>query len=457
MEHGNTAQVELIREALHYQSRFDGSTMVFKIDCLVIDDPHFSSLVKDMALLAKSGFRVVIVPSATEWIDLVLQKYGITSEYYTVSRNGSSRDLRITSPEAIPFVEMAAFHVATRFMTLSASRVDAVIGNFVRARGLGVVDGVDMQHTGTVDKVLIDSLERTLKQGMVPILPCIGWSPVGKPYNVSSDEIALAIAGALGAIKLFVVSMDGRLKTDSYRIPECVELDDSGRIVKLTPPEAAEILNVNQDRSRDKAMKMLDLGIKAAKAGVARVHFVDGGEEGAILKELFSNMGAGTMIYTDEYEAIRPLHSADIPDIFRLMEPLMEKGVLLRRTPYSVQEKKDDFVVAQVDDSVRACAALHDWGGGQAEIAAVATDPAFSALGLGRRIVKYLIEKAVKMGFTRVFVLTTTTQDWFETLGFKEAPVDSLPPCKRSVYDERRKSKVFALELGAASGAIGGA
>ena len=139
------SQVDLIREAFHYQSRFDGSTMVFKIDFSVTQDPLFSSLVKDLALLARTGFRVVIVPGAKEWIDSVLSKYHIVSCYKDT--------LRITTEEAMPFVQMAAFHTATRFMTgFSGSRSEAVIGNFVRARGLGVLDGIDMECTGTVEK-----------------------------------------------------------------------------------------------------------------------------------------------------------------------------------------------------------------------------------------------------------------------------------------------------------------
>ena len=146
------ASVDLIREAFHYQSRFEGSTMVFKIDCPVMEDLRFPSLMKDMALLAQTGFRVVIVPGAKERIDAVLKEYGIVSNYLD--------NARITTTEAMPFVEMAAFHAATRFMTLSASRVDAVMGNFVRARGLGVINGTDMAHTGAVDKVLLDSSPR---------------------------------------------------------------------------------------------------------------------------------------------------------------------------------------------------------------------------------------------------------------------------------------------------------
>ena len=446
------SQVDLIREAFHYQSRFEGSTMVFKIDFPVTADSAFPYLMKDLALLAKTGFKVVIVPGAREYIDSILDAQKIKAER-TLSADFPG-PARITSAKAIPFVEMAAFHVATKYMTcLSGSRVDAVIGNFVRARGMGVVNGVDMEHTGTVDKIYANSLGRTLNLGMVPILPCIGWSPSGKPYNVPSEEIALAAATALGAIKFFIVSAHGGLRAGAFSIPMGLETRDDGSMVRLSPQEAEAVLSANgiaateTGNEQNQSLHELSLAVRACRAGVDRVHIIDGRVEGAVLKELFSNLGAGTMIYTDEYESIRPLRSRDIPDVLRLMEPLMQTGFLIRRSLEQIQEKKEDYVVFEIDSSIHACGALHDWGENQGEIAAIATDPMYTDLALGRRIVGCLIEKARKTGMKRVFVLTTQTQDWFESIGFHETPVDSLPERKLRLYDHQRKSKIFALDL----------
>jgi amino-acid N-acetyltransferase len=441
--HEDTFQLDLIREAFTYQNRFAGSTMVLKIDFPVTEDPAFPLLMRDLALLAKSSFKIVIVPGAKERIDAVLNEYGIVSEY--------AGESRITTGAAIPFVEMAAFHVANRFMTgLSADRVDAVIGNFVRARGLGVVNGVDMEHTGRVDKIFTESITRILNQGMIPILPCIGWSPAGKPYNVSGDEIALAAASALGAAKLVIVSAHDGIRRETYRVPAGVSVDDTGRIVRLTPQETEAVLAENRAAEGlhlDKPLSELCLALKASRAGVDRVHLIDGRESGVLLRELFSNLGAGTMIYQDEYESIRPLKTQDIPDILRLMEPLMIRGVLVRRNSEDIREKKEDYAVFEIDGSIHACGALHDWGESQGEIAAIATATAYADMGLGRRIVRYLIDRAVKRGLRRVFVLTTGTHDWFESLGFREGSVENLPPEKRKKYDRARKSKVFVLEL----------
>jgi amino-acid N-acetyltransferase len=448
------SQVDLIREAFHYKSRFEGSTMVFKIDCPVIEEPGFPWLVKDLALLAQTGFKVVIVPGAKEAIDRVLQQQKIASTFNTPTDSGEP--VRITDAQAMPFVEMAAFHVATRFMPfLSGSRVDAIIGNFVRARGLGIVNGVDMGHTGAVDKVFTESISKVLNQGAVPILPCIGWSPAGKAYNVPSDEIALAVSSALGANKLFIVSAHNGIHGEIKEFPENIETRDDGSIVRLTPADTEKIISalISSNTGKPKEqfppplLRELRLALSACRAGIDRVHLIDGRDEGAVLKELFSNLGVGTMVYTDEYESIKPLHSRDLPDVLRIMEPLMKSGILLRRTAENIQEKREDYAVFEIDGSVHACGALHDWGEGQGEIAAVASDPLYSGMNLGRRVVGYLIEKARKKGMNRVFVLTIATQDWFEALGFREARLDSLPEKKRQVYDQSRKSKVYALEL----------
>jgi amino-acid N-acetyltransferase len=494
-----SSQVDIIREVFHYQSRFEGSTLVFKIDYPVTEDHGFPGLMKDLSLLAKTGFKIIIVPGAKENIDAVFRQHDINTSYTNVNdASAQNFPVRVTTQQAIQYVEMAAYNVAGRYMTfLSGSRVDALIGNFVRARGLGVINGIDTEHTGTVDKIYSDSLSRVLDLGMIPILPCIGWSPSGKPYNVPSDEIALAVSSVLGAAKLFILSAHDKLQIDNLNIKkrsslmqrllnivdapfikqknaslmrrsihitnkllaqqsilENLETRADGSLVRITPQQAELIISIiselkNDDDSfhAEQYIRELKLALMASKAGIHRVHIIDGREEGAVLKELFSNLGVGTMVYVDEYDSIRAIHSRDLPDILRLMEPLMQKDILVRRTPEQIQEKKNDYSVLEFDGSIRACGALHDWGETQGEIAAVATDPQYTDLGLGKKIVGFLIEKARKLNMRRVFVLTTQSQDWFESLGFKEAAVDTLPEQKRNVYDHNRKSKVFALEL----------
>jgi amino-acid N-acetyltransferase len=436
------SQMKLIREVFHYQSRFGGAVMVFKVDFPITGDKAFPYLMKDIALLVRSGIRVVIVPGSKEWIDAVLDKYNIVTGY--------CQNERVTGEEAIPFVEMAAFHVATKFITeLSGSRVDACLGNFVRARGRGVIFGVDMKHTGFVEKLLAKPLLKILDAGMVPILPCIGWSASGRPYNVSSDELAFSVARELGAVKLFIVTGDNMIDKNNFDIPDGIETDGSGGVVRMTPAEAQAFLALNTGSGRlssqGKTAQNVRLALNTIKSGVERVHIINGREEGALLRELFSNRGAGVMIYSDDYEAIRALKTSEIPDVLKLIEPLVESGNLIERTSEDVFKKKDDYVVFEIDGTIHACGALHEWGEGQAEIAALASDSAEA--GMGDRIVRYLIDRAKERRLCRVFALTTKTQDWFELHGFAETTVDTLPAAKQKRYDTKRKSKVFALNL----------
>jgi amino-acid N-acetyltransferase len=432
-------QVDLIREVFYYQNRFDGKTIVLKIDYPILNASHFPQLLKDMAMLRATGIEIILIPGAREWIDAVLKEYDIESEYVN--------DVRIATEDSIPFIRMAAFDVANRVMTLlTAFQANAVIGNFTRARGIGVVDGVDFQNSGRVEKILKEPLQQILNQGMIPIFPCIGWNAAGKPYNLGSDDIALAVAEALQAEKLFFVTdTDGFMET-RFKLPPGLVKNSDGRVARLSLEEAEEVLRLNAGNP-DPDLKYLALALTACRKGTERAHVVDGRMEGAILREIFSNLGVGTMVYGHDYESIRPMKVDDIGGVLRLMQPLVQEGILVKRSEVDLMARHGDFVVYSIDDVVHACGALHDYGEGQGEIAAIATNPGYSHLSMGRKIVSYLIEKASKLGMNRVFVLTTRTIDWFEQLGFVETDLESLPARKRGTYDHARKSRIFALDL----------
>ena len=432
-------QVDLIREVFYYQSRFDGKTIVLKIDYPILNAPHFPQLLKDLAMLRATGIEIILVPGAREWIDAVLKEYDTESEYVG--------GVRIATQDSIPFIRMAAFDVANRLMTLlTAFQANAVIGNFTRARGIGVVDGIDFQNSGRVEKILKEPLQQILDQGMIPIFPCIGWNAAGKPYNLASDEIAVAVAEALQAEKLFFVTDSDGFMDTRFHLPPGLVKNSDGRVARLSLEEAQEVLNLNAGNP-DADLKYLDLALAACRKGTERAHVVDGRMEGAILREIFSNLGVGTMVYGNDYESIRPMIADDIGDVLRLMQPLMEEGVLVKRTEDDLMGRQGDFVVYSIDGVVHACGALHDYGDGQGEIAAIATNPVYSHLSMGRKILSYLVEKAARLGMTRIFVLTTRTVDWFEQLGFIEADIESLPARKREAYNHARKSRIFALDL----------
>ena len=438
------SRVDTIREVFGYLRQFHSTTFVVWIDNAVLDDPLFSVVVKDLSLLHEAGIRVALIPSAKRRIDEILQKYEVPFHV----RGG----VRVTSEEAIPFIKMAAFDVSNRVMTmLSANGTTAVIGNWVRARGIGVIDGVDYQSAGLPESVRGDSVRKVMEDGVVPIFPCIGWSSVGTPYNISSNELAVVVASSLGAEKLVFLTVRPQLSASSFSVPDGVPVAPGGRLANFSLADLDSFFDANPGREAE--LELLHRARRACAGGVERVHILDGRTEGVILKETFSSLGSGTMVYSNRYGGIRPMSLKDISDVLRVMRPFVERGILLPRTEAQLEEDIADYIVFEVDDSVHACAALHEYPEKTAEIAAIAVDEHFLHLGVGPKLVGYLCERAQKRGLASVFVLTTQTADWFLKLGFAESEPSALPEKKRLSYNLQRRSRVFVKPLAGAGSA----
>ncbi len=431
--------VDLIRQVLGYITRFKGGVFVLKIDDPIISHRLSQLMAGDICLLHQMGIRVVIVPGARHRVDEVLDRYDLAWKMVD--------GIRISTPQMIPFIKMAAFDVSNKIMTLLAkSGANAVIGNWVRARSIGVRDGVDFQSSGVVDSLNTEIIERVLADDMIPIFPTIGWSSTGQPYNISSNELAHALAVRLGARKLFFVNDSEPVSSSRYRIPESLGSQNAGVVSRMTHSQAAEFLELNAERRDDSLMDLLRVAQSACRDGVPRVHIVNGSAEGAILREVFSNLGAGTMIYADTHMNIRPLQRDDIPYLLRIMAPLVEQGILVERTAETMAPTMDDYVVYEIDGSVHAGAALHTFDD-SAEIAALTVDPAYASLQIGRKLATWCMGEARRRGLQRVFVLTTQTSDWFDSLGFTPGTVEDLPAARRATYDTKRRPRVLLYNV----------
>lgn len=434
--------VDLIREVFSYSRRFRNSLFVFKIDCPIIEHPSFSLLVKDLALLHQNDIKVVIVPGARERINEVLNRYEI-SQY-------SEGGIRISSEKAIDFIRMAAFDISNKVMTfLSGCNIQSVIGNWVRARTLGVVDGKDYEYTGRVDRVRTEAVESLLQGGYIPIFPCIGWNANGAPYNISSDELAGTIASSMKASKLFFLSAGEVPSKNSCALPEDVTPVEKGRISKLSLPQTERLISMNEGNP---LVGRLRLAMKACGEGVHRVHLLDGRVEGVVLQEIFSNLGIGTMIYSNVYERIRPMAKQDIGGVLSLMRPLIDQGVLIPRDRRELENSLDDYAVYAVDDIIHGCGALHLYGGGKGEIAGIAVDKRFTHLDIGGKILSYLLQRAGERKLKEVFVLTTQSSDWFLTMGFLPGGLEDLPLEKRRLYNKDRNSRILVFRNGSPRG-----
>lgn len=308
-------KAERIRDVIRYIKRFKNATVVIYLDDDIIDSPLFVSHIRDIALIHQAGLRVILVPGARRKIDEYLSKNGISWNY----ENG----IRITPVEAMPLIKNAAFDAANVVMTsLAGENLTAVIGNWVRARGKGVLNGVDFATAGEIDKLDDNTIETILNSGFIPIFPCIGWSLNGKPYNISSAQLASQIATHLQADKLFFLLPNAELSQKYFEIPKDLGLSPEGCVPAMNIEELDEFLEVNKNQTNDskqKIISMLELAKKSVQSGVTRVHILNGSIEGTLPCEIFSDLGSGTMIYKSNYGKFRAMRREDISAVLSLI------------------------------------------------------------------------------------------------------------------------------------------
>ena len=429
---------ENVRDVIRYLQKFKNALLVIYLDDKTISSPLFSSHIRDIALLHQAGLKVVLIPGARRRIDEILKNAGIKWSY--------NENFRVTSTEAMPLIKMAAFDVSNTVMTsLAANNISAVIGNWVRARGRGVLNGFDYGTAGEIDKLETEAILKVLDDGFIPIFPCIGWNAAGHPYNISSMLLAKQVAMNLKADKLFFMMFNEEINAEHYIIPEGFALSESGNIPAMSLEEVDRFVAENPSADSD-IKNLLKASQEACRAGVTRVHILDGNIDGVLPCEIFSGLGSGTMIYTGNYGKVRAMEQTDIPSVLAIMKPFIESGKLLTRTETQIADTLEDYIVYEIDGGVHACAALHFYEDGQAEIAAVAVDENYAHMGIGPKLMDNLIEQAMEGQATSIFIMTTQTADWFEQLGFVEDSIESLPEARRKLWTPRRGSKVYRLK-----------
>jgi amino-acid N-acetyltransferase len=438
-------KAERVRDVLRYISRFKNSIIVIHIDDSLVDSPYYSSHIRDIAYLHEVGLKVIIIPGAKNHIDSLLKNAGLSWE----EKDG----IRITSEKEMSIIKMASFDMSNKIMTsLAEERLTAVIGNWVKARGKGVINGVDFQTAGEIDKINIQALNAVLEDGFIPIFPCIGWSSNGKPYNISSINLAAQVATELKAEKLFFLTHGKEISNVDFFIPDNISISPDGFVPAFNLEELDKFFELNQNLGifspeKKHILNLLQIARISCSLGVSRTHIVNGLFDGTLPCEIFSDLGSGTMIYKSNYGGIRSMQKEDIPAVLNLIRPFVEQGILLPRTEESLLQTYTDYIVYELDGGLKACAALHTYNDNQAEIAAVAVDSVCSHMGIGPKLINYLLEKSKNMGLSSVFILTTQTSDWFEKLGFKLSTVESLPAKRKEKWTKERGSKVLRIDF----------
>ena len=420
-----------LRGILQYIPQFREKTFILAVDGGIVADDNFANILLDVAVLRSLNIRVVLVHGAAEQIEALAGKQGVQASDLdgTGVTNAATLELSIEAANRLTHEILQG---------LSANDLRAACTNAIVAHPLGIIHGVDQLLTGKVERVDIELLQTLLNQGIVPVVPPLGFDGEGKTYRANSDSIAVAAAEALKAAKLiFITSQDGLRYND--QLIRHMLVSDLQKLVQSAPggfvPEMVS-------KARHAAA--------ACAAGVHRVHIVSGREDEGLLAEVFSNEGIGTLIYANEYEQIRPARKKDIRAIQSLTRKAVEAEELVRRTRGDIEKNLADYYIFEIDRNPVACVALHVYPAQQlGEVASLYVDPSHGNQGIGRKLLQFAENKAREMGLAELILLSTQTFSYFLSKGgFAEGTPDDLPPARREKYDHSgRNSKVLVKKL----------
>jgi amino-acid N-acetyltransferase len=429
--------VNWFRSVAPYFHAFRGKTFVLAFGGEVFSERRFVELAHDINLLHSTGIRVILVHGSRPQIEAQLRQRKARSRY--------AKGLRITDPVALECVKEAVGLLRVEIDALlslglpnspmAGAAINTVSGNFITAQPMGVHDGVDFQYTGSVRKVDSGAIAGCLDAGNIAIVSPVGYSPTGEVFNLSMEDVAVATASSLHAEKLVFLSDASVEDKEGELLPE------------LTANEAAELLG-RSNRLTDDTRLYLAHAVEAVRAGVQRAHVISRKVPGALLVELFTHDGSGTMITADKVVKLRPAAIDDVGGILKLIEPLEEDGTLVRRGRELLEREITRFAVIEHDGMIVGCAALYPFSSARAgELACLVVRPDYRDAGYGERLVRQIEGQARSLKLKKLFVLTTRATHWFIERGFAESSVDKLPREKKDLYNYQRRSKVLVKSL----------
>jgi len=433
MTHNNQQFVAWFRHASPYIHAHHGKTFVISLDGAAVDSAGFRHLMHDIALLSNLGIHLVLVHGTRLRIERNLQLRGLAPQY--------ADGLRITDSTALQHVKSACGQISAEIQALLSmgltnsplhtAEIKISSGNFITAKPVGVRDGVDFKYTGEVRRVDNKEIQHQLNHGYIVLISPLGYSPTGEIFNLTVEDVATSVAIALKANKWVNLSEStGKLSHSGY----------------LTMQMAAQLL---AEKSLDIELhRQLKNAIRACEHGVERVHFVERRLDGALLLELFSRDGVGTMLSKDPFENLRQATIDDVGGVIALIAPLEKAGVLVKRSREKLETEIGYFVVQERDGAIIACAALYPYPQEQmAELACVAVDPRYHGTKRGDALLAFMEQQALSDKIKSLFVMTTRTAHWFQERGFVAAILDDLPMTKKQLYNYQRQSKIFIKHL----------
>jgi amino-acid N-acetyltransferase len=429
--------VQVFRQSSPYFNAHRDSTVVIYLDGTPLQHGDAAlPLIQDLALLQSLDVRIVLVAGARPFIDAELHAQGLEWHYH----NG----LRITRKEHLSGVAQAVGQMRVEleswFSSAKAKQSYAVrplfisSGNWVMAKPLGIIDGIDFQHTGAVRRIEIEPIKGVLDMGHIALLTSQAYSMTGDIFNLSSMDVAIEAAIALEADKLIWLVDPEHLTAARLAFPTELSANDMPDLLSRSNlPEGTQ--------------KLLCDSYRAAQE-VDRVHLLDRTRDGALLLELFTLDGVGIMINQNDYDVVRQASIDDIGGILSLLEPLEAGGSLVKRPREQLEMEIDYFTLLERDGTIIGCAALYPYtDSAAAELAAFAIDAQYRRGGRGSKLLAEIEKRARATGIKKLFLLTTQTMHWFIRHGFAQADISALPSQRAQMYNFQRRSAVFTKEL----------
>jgi amino-acid N-acetyltransferase len=420
-----------LRGILQYIPRFREKTFIISVDGAIVTDENFANILLDIAVLRSLNIRVVLAHGAAAQIKFLAAEQRVPAS----NLDGSG----ITDAATLKLALTAANRLTHEILEgLSANDLRAASTNAIIAHPLGIIQGVDQLFTGKVERVDVELLQALLAQGVIPVIPPLGFDGDGKTYRVNSDHAAVAVADALKAVKLiYITTTDG--------------LVCQGKLIRqMIVGELDALMEKNKCDFPPETFSKAKHAVIACRAGIQRVHVINGQVDEGLLAEVFSNEGIGTLIYANEYQQIRSAKKKDARAIQLLTEKGVQSDELVKRTRATIEKQVGDYYIFEIDRNPVACVALHTYPEqSKGELAALFVNPSHENQGIGRKLIQFVESKARELGLSELLTLSTQAFTYFQSKGgFSEGTPDDLPPARREKYDQSgRNSKVLVKKL----------
>lgn len=437
MSSNSLFQLKSFRQATPYIYAHRGKTFVLYIHDSLLAKGSVATMIHDLALVHTLDVKLVLVLGLRSFIDKKLSKKtsGMFHGDWRITDHQTIEQIKEVAGRVRANVE-ALFSVGLVNTPMSGMKLSLVSGNFVRAKPIGVRDGIDYQFTGEVRSIAAKEIQQQLDANNIVLLTPLGYSKTGDTFNLSGAEVAMHTACALQSEKLILMLDKFKLQANKKQSDNHYNINEAQELVK-------KLLKSEQSTKR-----YVEIAIQACLDNVKRVHLIDASKSGALLEELYTLDGVATMITAETYDDIRSATLNDVGGITKLIQPLINKGALLPRSREQLELEIEYFNVIERDGMVLVCGALHTFPKeNAAEIACLAVHPEYQSTGRGSKMLVHLEKQARQAGLSKLFVLTTQTAHWFREHGFEPIKVEALPIKKQALYNYQRNSKAYSKSI----------